>query len=432
MSSSRLQIGLSLQIMIAHPRAPGEPEPRRQHASSVSRFLRREPVADTKWPSAKLILPAHDDSLGFPAKRCVWKVCDVLATGGFPVACHYPLNPRRGDPITSEMSKSNTAVVTGRNGCQYRTWNDPEAFHSETPQDRYWFITHELGVTERVRKELSEDLPVGYRWYCIGVQTPFLSDQRPEGLGDLSLLGSVAQELKSALKIWTNNFCGLSITVSKADGELTNVTAKKVAALVSLLEKPLFSKFFDPRRVTDNQVCFISTRSRIAGGEWGHSKEDSDSKPIVRNLANRQSKVKAEGGDGLHILLYRILTQVDIQALHDGLRQTNGAQCSFHVTTDGVIEFSYPEASLEPEYVAVWVDIAKRIVEIAMESEQQYEKTLGGLIDLRAAGREMGWINYWDALGVRDKRDDGNRMWWVKSIANGYRGRERLNGVQSL
>lgn len=466
MSTPEFQVGIELQLMIAHPRAPGEPEPKRTRISTIRRFFssRRKSSSDSElpspnrdaesqvlsadtatsaakttgerqWPPRNLIIPAQDDQIGFPAKRCMWKVCDTLATSGFPVACYYPFTPRRGDPVTIGMEKPNTTVVTGENGSQFRIWNSSTASHVASFRDRYWFITHEMGVTERVRRELAEVAPAGYKWFCIGIKPPRISDQRELNLRDsqclrrLPSLGAVIHELRSELKVWTNHLCGLSIQVSPTENDFTAMTAKKAAALISLLESPFLAKFCDPRRITDNEISLISTRSRVAGGEWGHSKEDDSSRCTVRNLiAHRQGsrRLHMEGYDAVHLLLYRILTQIDLQALHDGLLEGSGSPNSFNVTTDGVAEFTYPEASLKTEYIAIWVDITRKIMETAMADEGEYGKVLGKLYDFRTGGREMGWINYWNLLGVRDKERDPE-MGWVKSVANGYRGGERVN-----
>lgn len=466
MSTPEFQVGIDLQLMIAHPRGPGEPEPKRNHVSRI-RWLfssRHNPDSDLqpptaggrsearvlsagapdsrgdkKWPSRNLILPTHDDQFGFPAKRCVWKVCDILATSGFPVACYYPSNPRRGDPVTVGMDKSNTTVVTGENGSQFRTWNGSAAFNTVSPQDQYWFITHEMGVTQRVRRELAGEAPMGYKWYCIGIKSPMISDQCELNLRDtqgsrrLPSLGAVIHVLRSELKVWTNRLCGLSLRLVAVDGEFTAINVKKAAALVSLLEAPLLSKFYEPKRLTDSEVSFISTDSRIAGGEWGHSREDDSSRNIVRNfITNRNDRRRyyREGPDALHLLLYRILTQIDLHALHDGLLADPSSPCSFNIG-DGVVEFSYAEASLETEYIAIWVDIARKIMENAVKGDDECGRLLAGLYDLRTGGRQMGWISYWNLLGVGEHEGD-NWMAWVKSVANGYRGGERVHAKVSL
>ncbi|PHH65952.1 hypothetical protein CDD81_900 [Ophiocordyceps australis] len=386
------RLGLELEFMVATL------PPESKHSKSQS-------PGDSRWPDD----PA-DNSTAHPiygTNLCRKAVCQALARGGLAVARIVDPKPLAGDPDASE--ETHHCCIDISHTSRLLVWN-PERGGSDGRQVRfnYWLVDHEGSINSKL-DDCHIKGPKGYKWYAIEINSNILSDQA-EFDETLPTVRRALEQIRNSVKVWLNAECGFHMHVSPKHGELDIVVARRTAALVLLVEHGLLLNICHPCRRKSIHARPIRTHSIFAARARAATTTECHLAPEMDLIHRYRGGCKARHGDDplLFTILSCILLQVDLAALAKGLRAPNkengtspdGGRCAFAVSSFGTVEFRYPEASFDVDFLSLWTDVARQMMNIATSSEAQYSTTLYELWQMATSDTRLTWIDWLKALGL--------------------------------
>ncbi|KAJ6438830.1 amidoligase enzyme domain-containing protein [Purpureocillium lavendulum] len=386
------QIGIELEFMVAFPdHQPG---------------AKRAKPKDDRWPDGANTMVSENDIYG--NKACQKAVCAALAGIGLPAARMGDTDAVSGDP--DHVDKPD-CVIAFEGKRQLLIWN-PVAGGSGGKEERFnnWFVTHEASIVNAI-DERRMDVPAGYRWYSTEIASPILSDQQ-EFQDGLPTMKRALASIQNNVKLWLNSECGLHVHVSPLEVALDIVVARRLAALVFLLERPLLLQLCHPGRSKAAHARLISSDSCIAKYSVcapGSTADDLHEVVRLRRLRD-ESKGRCQDEPRTFQIICAILSEPDCTSLTERLRApqgggADGGKCMLAMSKFGTVEFRYPEASFDVDFVSSWVDVVRRLLAIAALPDADYATKLCEIYELATRNTRMGWINYIAALGLNERAD---------------------------
>ncbi|GJN84279.1 hypothetical protein PLIIFM63780_007835 [Purpureocillium lilacinum] len=385
---SPCRIGIELEFMVAF------------HDQEI----KRSKPKDDRWPDGRTLLVSENDIYG--NKACQKAVCAVLASIGLPTARIGDADAVVDDPDHSDLPDKVVAVGGKR---QLRIWNPVSAgTGGKEAQFNYWFVTHEASIVSAVN-ERAITVPAGYRWYSAEITSPILADQE-ELDGGLPTLRKALASIQNDVKVWLNSECGLHIHVSPLDAELDIVVARRLAALVFLLERPLLLQLCHAGRSKAAHARLISSDSDIAKNpapSVGLSAPYLEEVIELRRMLDK-AKGRCEDEQRTFQAVCSILSEHDCKSLGERLRVPkagggDGGKCTLAMSKFGTLEFRYPESSFDVDYISCWVNVVRRLFAIAAAPDAEYAAKLCEIYELATRDVRMGWINFATAIGLDDQ-----------------------------
>ncbi|UNI17997.1 hypothetical protein JDV02_004298 [Purpureocillium takamizusanense] len=387
---SRCRIGIELEFMVAF----------HDHESGAKRVKPK----DDRWPDSSNAFVGTNDIYG--NKACQKAISAVLAGIGLPTARMGDTDAMPDDPDHADRPDR---VVPVRGKRELRIWNPVSASGSvKEEQFNYWFVTHEASIVSVVN-ERSITVPAGYRWYSTEITSPILSDQQ-ELDGGLPTLRKALAGVQNEVKIWLNSECGLHVHISPPDAELDIVVARRLTALIFLLERPLLLRVCHSGRSNAAHARLISSDSDIAKNPVPSAGLCATYLYEVVELRRTLHGSKSRCPDEIHTFqaVCAILSAPDCKSLAERLRVPKvggggGGKCALALSKFGTAEFRYPEASFDVDYVSSWVNVVRRIFAIASGPDAEYAAKLCEIYELATRDVRMGWINFAKAIGLGDE-----------------------------
>ncbi|POR36701.1 Uncharacterized protein TPAR_03095 [Tolypocladium paradoxum] len=370
---------------------------------------------DSRWPDSPNNQHITDNGI-YGNNLCQQVVCHALASCGLPTARVAEANALQDDPDSVE-DQPHRVINIGNGTRQYRIWNpDKAGTGGKEEQFNYWFVTHEASVTSDIEGGPIKP-PPGYRWYAVEVNSPIISS-REELNEKLPTLRRALSSIRNNVKVWLNSECGFHIHVSPADGDLGLLVARRLAAMVFLVEQSLLLKLCHPSRQKSVYTRAISTDSKIAVDAALAAGSEAD--PVHGTELNvvsafRTAKKQGVSSDEPRIFraLCAILAAPDMESLAEKLRAPkkessaapDAGKCGLAISNFGTVEFRYPEATFDVDFLSLWVDLVREIFTWAAAPEKIYRVKLCDLYALAADSMKLGWIHWLHALELYEQAE---------------------------
>ncbi|PNY19951.1 Uncharacterized protein TCAP_07442 [Tolypocladium capitatum] len=384
------RIGIELEFMVATLEDGKKPANRK----------------DSRWPDCPTNQHGTDNGI-YGNNLCQQVVCQSLASCGLPTARVAEANALKDDP-DSAQDHPHRVVDIGNGTRQYRMWNpDKAGTGGKEEQFNYWFVSHEASVTSHIDDGPIKP-PTGYRWYAVEISSPIISSQY-ELDQKLPTLKRALSSIRNNVKVWLNSECGFHIHVSPVEGELGLVVARRLAAMVFLVETSLLLKLCHPCRRNSAYARAISTDSKISVDSATSSEADF-ARGTELNLVSAFRATKTKGFSSSEPRVFRaicaILAAPNMEYLAERLRtpkRENSAapdagKCGLAISKFGTVEFRYPEATFDVDFLSFWVDLVRTIFTWAAAPETLYRVKLRDLYALATDSMQLGWIHWLDAL----------------------------------
>ncbi|KND92566.1 hypothetical protein TOPH_02879 [Tolypocladium ophioglossoides CBS 100239] len=368
---------------------------------------------DSRWPDCPNKQHGTDNGI-YGNNLCQQAVCHALASSGLPTARMAEANALKDDPDSVE-DHPHRIVNIGNGTRQYRMWNpDKAGTGGKEEQFNYWFVTHEASVTSDIEDGPIKP-PAGYRWYAVEINSPIISSQE-ELNQKLPTLKRALSSIRNNVKVWLNSECGFHIHVSPANGDLSLVVARRLAAMVFLVETSLLLKLSHPSRRKSVYARAISTDSKISVGSATSSEADF-AQGTELNVVKAFRTTKKRGMSSSEPRIFRaicaILAVPDMESLAERLRAPkkessaapDAGKCGLAISKFGTVEFRYPEATFDVDFLSFWVDLVRAMFTWAAAPEKIYRVKLCDLYALATDSIQLGWIHWLDALEVVEHAD---------------------------
>ncbi|PHH86729.1 hypothetical protein CDD83_9825 [Cordyceps sp. RAO-2017] len=322
--------------------------------------------------------------------------------------------PLAGDLDSEDKSYHRSVDVSSSS--RLLIWNPEQegAKDNQISRFSYWFVSFEGSVHVAVQQS-GIKAPGCYRWYAVELNSPIISvqeelDQR------LPTVRRALASIQNSIKVWINAQCGFHVHVSPPRGALDVVVTRRMAALVLLTEKPLLLRLCHPCRQKSPYARPISTHSAIAVKVSASCEALPVSVPDMERIRKDRAKGKRARSSAEPVLfriLCAVLSETDGDSLARGLRAptnnygpwADGERCGIAVSRFGTLEFRYPEATFDVEFLSLWVDLARRILALAAAPDEQFGKTLFELYDMATSDVQLGWIHWLTSLGMAERAD---------------------------
>ena len=398
-----VQIGVELEFLVGVPRSSDRP---------------RDPD-DIRWPDNSVAEGVLQCGMEFADKACTFHVCEMLAWCGLPVATMVPPEDNTADPIRLHVSAED--LLNDADICYYRTWNR-EAAHQNDNQPRFdfWHVSNEVFITWGTNRNPPWERPLGYDWYGVEINTPIITNQAELDLG-LPSMRRALDKLRRDTKILLNSACGLHVHASPAGEELDLITCQKVATLVVLAEDALLFELCHPTRRSHHSAAPISTSSKIATGRHrGYPRPSPESINCINQIQVfkehpvSRSTPRSPTEPQIFRMICSILNEPSIDYLKRGLHSHDPAshpaddynecgRCALAISSYDSFEFRYAEASFDPEFVSLWVELARTIVKIARWPEPEFGLMLVELYDMATRLHVPAWPEWLRAIGLETR-----------------------------
>lgn len=368
---------------------------------------------DIRWPDSPNNQHGTDNGI-YGNNLCQQVVCQALASCGLPTARIAEGNALKDDP-DSVKDHPHRVVNIGNGTRQYRMWNSDKAgTGGREEQFNYWFVTHEASVTADVERGPIQP-PPGYRWYAVEINSPIISSQE-ELNRKLPTLRHALSSIRNKMKVWLNSECGLHIHISPADGDLGLVIARRLAAIVFLVETSLLLKLCHPSRGKSAYTRAISTDSKLFVDSATSSEADfakGTELNAVRSFRTTKTIGMSISEPQIFRALCAILSTPDMESLAGKLRAPkkessaapDAGKCGLAISKFGTIEFRYPEATFDVDFISFWVDLVRAMFTWAGAPETIYRDKLCELYALATDSIQMGWIHWLKALELTEHAD---------------------------
>ena len=407
---SSISIGIELEFMVAQ-----------YENENTSRSDRDDRWACHPPPSNHILdmLGANPSPWAHPT--CIIKVCETVATRGYPVGCFHPTVPHPQNSISKNVPPGSLIQVEDQR--RLRVWNKRACPSQTAPPSRfdYWVVVREGNIAHNVMFGPLRTTPEGYNWVGMELNSPIFTGPTELDEG-ISKLRQVLDELRGNLKIWINSNCGLHIHVGDSDKDLSLDVVKRVASLVYLLEEPLLLNLCHSIRQTSPHAAMISLDSRIAKEPWpGLIELDGEAGMHIKELRNLKQLLKNRPKAGSKTInaIHRIWAEPTISNLRAALRkhvQGGGpsSRCGLSISEFNTIEFRYPEASFDTEFISRWAMLVRHIFSIAMRTPSAFGEILYRVYELVTRPETPRWPALSAAIGFNvhsDKWQDRMRMY---------------------
>ncbi|KAG8423349.1 hypothetical protein J3459_008385 [Metarhizium acridum] len=381
---------------------------------------------DDRWPDSE---GYHDIYDTYPASLDSLKVCEALTNCNLPVACR--INPGDlQDPLTKTpegdlVKDSNGTYIThtgnledpehplrkAGTGDVCRVWNKELAkenfpgqqYHlGQQDQFRYWFV-----ADEHIPNRSNERPPTDHSWNGMEISSPVISDQKEIDAG-LPTLKRVLEALSNSLLISLTSDCGLHIHGSPSSGSIDLQLAKKVIAVIRLLEEPFIQKICHPLRRNSPSVEPIGSMSILGKKSKGNKTETASScGGFIQTIHGFRSKLQNRSPnepDAFRFMEFLFAAKT-IDSLREDLKSgTSGTnmphRCGIAITLLGTVEFRYPQSSFDPEWPAFWVKLMQKIFQICVEPDEAFSASFERLYELGTRAQAVGWESWLEELGL--------------------------------
>ena len=416
----KARVGIELEFMVAY-----RPEPAKDKSAAK----------DTRWPDCA-DARFKSDARGFYHKSCMRMVCETLAALDLPAACYVERNRHRDDPLCSGHE---ARYIESGGLSPLRVWNQHLANEDGSrPQFNYWFVSHESYITQRISEQPPKHTPQGYHWCAMEISTPILSDQE-ELDTRLPTVKRVLAALRKDMKIWLNAECGLHIHLSPLVLPLSFELSKRIAAVVCVLEEPFLQSITHPFRHETAFAVPITYGSCIAE-TWFVKSAQPTELPVRLELIKQfretmDPKFRAIQEPRVFKILCAVMAQETMMELKIGLLRPSKTdphmptgRCAAAIRDCGpcTVEIRYPEASFDCDFIALWVDVARRMLVIAQQPDGDFAEELRRLYELATRETPLERDEWLSALGL------GSYAALCKDRASKYRGCLRNLGKEGI
>lgn len=412
-----VRLGLELEFMIAH------------HIDFYERncecVLPDKIRHDGRFPDT---FP-HPTSLTHPwdmESDCVVQVSQAIADCDLPVAIRlrHPglddalLQTLRNAQASSELHRMRTNKRDFLSPkCPYRIWNRDKVSESKmhNPRYDYWYVTTEPCMTHNQAHYPSRNTPKGpYHWYALEINSP----AAPNADVLCQDLTKIFASLRNRTKIWPSSACGMHIHASPSSQKLTLPIAKKVVALVAILEKNLIKQIIHPARQSSYNCRRITEDSRIALDSYGFIfNTDRGCADAVRALTifHDSAKTRTKEEPAMYKFLLCVFNQLSEKRLRNGLHRhkvdydgssIDAGRCGLDISHFGTIEFRYMHASFDMTYISFWIELIMSLFSIATKSNTEYCKKFIELYDMATSQQKSHWTRYLDVLGLSHRTEE--------------------------
>ncbi|KAK7397748.1 hypothetical protein QQX98_012889 [Neonectria punicea] len=342
---------------------------------------------------------ATDSPYHWAETSSILKSCEILAGLGLPAACPHPSEPDSKNPISQNAPPG--SVFKLPDSTDLRAWNKDASTPKTGTVSRsdYWFIVRERHITEDIRNVHQKSPSPDYYWYGTELNSPILRspEEFSQGLPTLRL-GLTA--IQDKMKVAINASCGLHLHVNDA-GKMDLQTAQRVACLVYLLEDSVLMPLSHPSRHTSPFSARISVESKIAMekdiaalGVGSDGATQLKALEILMGQLSKRSKVDNKTLQAMG----RIYAQPDLDALGQALRKFDEGpvhttrRCALVVATKhNTIEFRYPAATFDTEYIACWAALVRHIYAVAMKPADKFSEILCRVYEVVTREQAVGW-----------------------------------------
>lgn len=402
---SSVSIGIELEFTVA------------QHADKDAKASPK----DSRW-----ICDPHPEDLledmqspnpsPFADSVCIMKVCETIAARGFPVACYLPPEPIPQNPITMKVPRGCIIQMQGHR--DLRVWNKRSSFFQRGPKPSrfdYWVVDREIHITMGMISRPLKSAPKGYNWYGTEISSPIFvgPSELQEGLPQLR---QILTTLRDNIVLWTTSKCGLHIHVGDSGKELELDVIKRAVSLVYLLEQPLLAELCHPIRRKSLDGFYISLDSGLAKEMWPARSElegegavhIEELKRLVKRLKNRNDNIEK-----FYQSMHRIWFSSNMFTLRRSLRKftQNGGtppRCGLYISDYETIEFRYPEASFDVEFINRWAMLCRHIFGIALRSPEEFGDIFYRVFELVTQAHVPSWQTMMGAIGFTVHPDKWN------------------------
>lgn len=371
-----------------------------QHASDET----KKATKDTRWACEPLspqkasegMSNYHSPSIGWIEAWTLQKGCEVLSKAGLSVACPFPDAPRAGNPIHDKALSA--AVLETTDGKALRVWNS-KAKNGTAKTTDFWFLVKESHITKDLLKKPSTAPSPQYNFVGIELNSPILADASEFSRG-LPTLNNCLAAIRNSMVVGLNAGCGLHVHVSDG-GKLPLKTAQRAACLVMLLEDSLLMPLSHPHRRTSPYSMRVSTEAVVALSE--DTVEEAlcnDGDGLVKALSILMGTLKGRKKVDPNVLqaMKRVYNQKTIHGLGLALRKFDEGpvhtttRCALVVSKHDSIEFRYPAATFDVEYVSGWVRLARHIFAMTVTpSDQEFAEEMCRVYEMVTRDEAVGW-----------------------------------------
>ncbi|KAM0420786.1 hypothetical protein ACHAPT_011447 [Fusarium lateritium] len=340
---------------------------------------------------------------------CIHKVCQVMASGGAPVACDcMPLFK----PSPGHVSGSSLVQLT-KTREEIRVWNKEATASTSGPVARsnYWFVVPERHLTQDCVSKSSKTPSVKYDWFGTEINSPILT--RPQEFSQgLPTLGKCLKGIQENMVVGLNSGCGLHLHVNDA-GNMKLQTALRVITLVWHLEDALFYPLCHPHRSKSPFSMRVSVESSIAMAK-GEPTVTGEGAAYIATLTELIQKYKGRKKVSKKLVgaMKRLWTQPDLTSLGLALRKFNEGpvhtttRCALVVTRYNTLEFRYPESTFDIDYISCWTDLVRHLYGVAMKPQADFKRFLCRVYELATRDQVPGWG---DMMAAIDFKTDVSR-----------------------
>lgn len=390
-------IGIEIEFMIA------------QHYNKTTQSKKREDrwACDPPTPDPVTDI-LKNEPIPWADTVCILKTCETIAERGYPVGCFFPENAHPQNAIVKDAPAN--SIIQAQGSRRLRVWNKRTGLFQTGTSSRfdYWCIVREGHISTDLMFKPIRTTPRGYKWVPLEINTPIFTGPLELEQG-LPQLRNILTLLREKLVIWQNHKCGFHIHVGNGGRELELDTVKRVVSLVYLLEQPLLSNLYHPSRHTHQNVTMISTGSQLV----------KEANPPLADLTEEGATIMAELGDlkarlksrvrtcdPIHAILHRIWAIPNIATMRRKLRkysQDGGSspRGALYPSEYNTIEFRYPEASFDLEFIHRWASLVRHIFGLALRSRAAFGEMLCMIFEMvtRKQGETVSWPALSAAIG---------------------------------
>ncbi|KFG82799.1 hypothetical protein MANI_008260 [Metarhizium anisopliae] len=381
---------------------------------------------DDRWPDTE---SHHDIYKTYSASLDTLKVCEVLTSCNLPVACR--INPGElQDPLTKTPEGDLVEDIDGTYvtrtgnledpehplrkaeiGHVFRVWNKNLAkenfpgqqYHlGQQHQFRFWLVGG-----EHIPNRSNERPPTDHSWNGMEISLPVISDQKEIDAGLPTLTGAF-EALRNSLLINLTSDCGLHIHGSPSSGSIDLPLAKKVIAVIRLLEEPFIQKICHPVRRNLPSVEPMGSMSILGKNSKGDETETAPSVGgLIQTIQGFRSKLQNRSPDEPDAFRFMqfLFASKTIDSLRKDLKSgTSGTEtphrCGIAISLLGTVEFRYPQSSFDPEWPAFWVKLMQKIFQICAEPDEAFSASFERLYELGTRQQALGWESWLEELGL--------------------------------
>lgn len=389
------KISIELEFLVAIPNS--QIEPSEADNTEQRMCLSSESSSPFVCPDSQQLLRTTNTT--------IVEVCGLLARSGVPVCCAVRTlwDRTKVDPLLTDTERFQIGDE------EYVAWNSralPEMYRGD--KSSYWFVTEEfLNTMDHVFMPNMFVLE-GYQWHAIEINSPILFDAA-EFTGRLPTIRRLLSSLRANMKIWVNSTVGMHIHASPATARVDLRVARRVAALAMLLEEPVFYPMCHPYRKSSIYSSPISTLSLIASGRASYdgNAANTESTTILGSLvhsiaaAQRSGTRFVDSAGNMMRMVTEVLEQNTLYKLKSALGVLRGGgdpedadRAALAITDYGTIEFRYPEASFDVDFINFWVALAQKVLEISSRPLNEFAH-LYQMMYIMAIKREKADLETW-------------------------------------